>query len=263
MLKALEQHFGIVNGEQTGEPPDPNLLAAEFANYDGFNAQKAYELAHGIAEGDQSEDDDGSSTSSEEMAEEKRKRPINYWGETPEDLLARSDLEDSLDGSRAYVAHFVRYVMGMWQQHVEDGRKIEGNGLTKGTADSFNSTMVLEKTRESLLPLLVQLQQNTVPEELLRLIDTVVTLAAQRDYKTCMQEYMVITMGRKTWHQSLPQMMMQQNHGGSVCRIIKQSQFVDFDYDPTMNAYTVALKRVIQFLQWLRPATDISMGSYL
>jgi len=175
-------------------------------------------------------------------------------------LLSRTDLEDSLDGSRAFVAHFVRYVMGVWQKMFSQGHKIQGNGLTEHVTSSFNSAMVIEKTKEALTPLLIQLQRNTISHDLLQKIDTVVTLATQCDYAKCMQEYVLITMGRKTWHQSHTQNMMQQNHGGSIAKILNQSQFIDFDYDPTINAYTLALKRLIQFVQWLRPPTTPSAG---
>lgn len=122
--------------------------------------------------------------------------------------------------------------------------------------------MVYEKTKEALTPLLTQLQKNTIQPELLKQLDILLTMAAERQYKTCMQEYVGITMGKKTWHQSHMQSMKQQNHGGSVCRITKQSEFIDFDYDPTVNAYMLALKRVLQFLQWLRPPTEAAMGMY-
>jgi len=265
MSEALQKHFNALNEPQEeGEDGerDPN---ADFANFAEFNAQKAHNAAHGIDQNQESEDDSssGDDSSTDDEANQKRSRaPIDYWGEPPEDLLERQDLEDSVDGSRAYVAHFIRYVMGMWHQYFKKGHKIEGSGLTQGAVASFNSAMVVEKTREALTPILVKLQKNTLDAELLRRIDSVVALAANRDYKTCMQEYVVCTMGRKTWHQSLSQAMMQQNHGGSICKIITQSQFIDFDYDPTINAFMLALKRVIQFLQWLRPPTDASKGSY-
>lgn len=263
MSKALEQHFSTLNNEEAGEPDAEGAEpeAEKFKAFEGFDAGKAHAAAHGIHEDDDVSSDSGSSSSEDEDGKAIR-RPTDFWGEPPEDLLERTDLEDSLDGSRAYVAHFIRYVMGVWHMYFKNGRKIEGNGLTEGVAASFNSAMVVEKTRESLTPLLNQLQRNSVPEDILRQIDKVASLAAGRDYKQCMQEYVVVTMGRKTWHQTVMQTMMQQNHGGSVARITKQSPFVNFDFDPTMNAYMLALKRVIQFLQWLRPPTNPSMGSY-
>lgn len=152
--------------------------------------------------------------------------------------------------------------MGAWQECVVMGRTIEGSGLGTIAVDTFNSKVVLEKTKESLTPLLFQLQKNIVPLGLLQRLDNLLSLATDRDYKTCMSRYVDITMGKKTWHQALSQDMMQQNHGGSICKIIKTSAFVDFDYDPAVNAYVLALKRLIQFLQWLRPPTMPSMGQY-
>merc|ERR1711933_167686 len=120
--------------------------------------------------------------------------------------------------------------------------------------------MVLEKTKEALAPLLVNLQRNTVSIDLLQKIDAIATLATQREYARVMEEYVGVTMGKKRWFQSHMQTMMQQNHGGSVAKILKQSEFIDFDFDPAVNAYMLALKRVIQFLQWLRPAIKPSHG---
>lgn len=259
MQEALIAHF-----KKLEEDKEDGKVPEGFENWEAFNAAKAHALAHGNPD-DASEQSDGTSgdTSEDEYREDpKKKRVLDYWGAPPEELLERNDLEDSLDGSRAYVAHFVRYVVGTWHSHFKQGIKIEGNKLSESVATSFNTGMVVEKTKESLTPLLVHLQRNSVPLDLLKKLDGLCTLAARRDYKTCMQEYVVVTMGRKTWHQSMAQDMKQQNHGGSICRIIKQSQFVDFDFDPTVNAYVLALKRVIIFLQWLRPPTNPSLGSY-
>lgn len=258
MTKALHDHFNTLNGDVSG------LTPAEFEMYETFNAQKAHDLAHGTGDHKDEESSEGShpSDSSGDEEEVKKKKPTDYWGDPPADLLSRTCLEDSVDGSRAYIAHFVRFVMGAWNECVVMGRTIEGSGLSQGAVETFNSKVVVEKTRESLTPLLFHLQRNTVPLGLLQKLDNLLSLATERDYKTCMSRYVDITMGKKTWHQAFPQDMMQQNHGGSICKIIKTSAFVDFDYDPAVFAYVTALKRVIQFLQWLRPPTMPSMGQY-
>lgn len=264
MDEALGEHFKAVEDAEGEGAEAPVPGEGTFKEYEAFNAKKAHDVAHGLGkEGDVPDSGSSDDSSEEDNPMNRIKRPTDYWGKPPEELLARTDLEESVDGSRAFIAHFVRYVMGTWNLYFEDEVKIEGNGLTEGACASFNSRMVLEKTKEALTPLLERLQRNTVEKDHLLQIDNIASLAAARDYKSSMQQYVLTTMGRKTWHMTHMQTMMQQNHGGSVAKILKQSDFVSFDYDPTINAYTLALKRVIQFLQWLRPPTEISMGSYM
>merc|ERR1712224_584565 len=103
-----------------------------------------------------------------------------------------------------------------------------------------------------------RLKKEDLPQELLKNLFDVATFAAQREYSRSMESYVLITMGRKTWRQSLMQSQMQQNHGGSIKKIIGQSELIQFDRDETMNAYMLALKRVLQFAQHLRPPDEIS-----
>jgi hypothetical protein len=255
MQKVLSEHFASLEQMDADGPP----AGGDFASFESFDARKAQMKAHGLPEAEMDSDSSDSADSSDEE-KTKVQQVIDFWGKPPEELLSRTDLEESADGSRAFVAHFVRFAMGAWSEILAQGRKIEGNGLTEYVTATFNSAMVLEKTKEALAPLLVNLQRNTVNSGLLQKIDNIATLATQREYARVMEEYVGVTMGKKLWFQSHMQTMMQQNHGGSVAKILKQSAFIDFDVDTTVNAYMLALKRVIQFLQWLRPAIKPSHG---
>lgn len=216
-----------------------------FASFEAFDAQSSHFKAHGMDEPENDPDD-------EDDIDPDALLPMEFYSlqDLPEELLAAGDM-----GSEPglYVAHFVRFVLGCWQRTLSSGKPLEGPGLTAQSAALFQSKAKLRETTEALKPLLRQLWLRKVTDEVLRELEKVVRHAADRDYIRANEVYVAMTMGRKTWHNSLPCFQQQQNHGGSVRKIIKQSELVDFDWDPVMQAYMHALKRLIQFVQCVRP----------
>jgi len=232
-----------------------------FLDYDLFDPQKAYEVAYGKRLEDESSSSDSEEDSEGDGVREHAPVDIREFDTgAPKELLPRSAVGDN---PGEYVEHFVRYVMGEWKRHVDSGTKIEGNGIGFLSQSAFNSPKVLKETMGGLIPLLVQCRQKSISQEMLKAITGIVNQAAERDYAGAIQQYMLITMGRKTWHQTVTQVSQQQNHGGAISKILQQSEFVEFDWDPVVKAYTIALKRVIQFAQWLHPPENSSKGSLL
>jgi len=228
---------------------EQSLGSSRFASFEAFDAQASHEKAHGLEDAELEADEDA--------GEQEGLLPAEFYSlqDLPEELIPASDM-----GSEPglYVAHFVRFVLGAWQRMLGAGRVIEGSGLTAQSAALFQSRAKLRETTDALRPLLRQLRHRKVNEQLLRQLDTIVRLAADREYVACNTEYMGMTMGRKTWHNALPCFQQQQNHGGSVRKIIKQSEMLDFDVDPVVQAYMHALKRIVQFAQCIRPPDDPS-----
>jgi len=178
----------------------------------------------------------------------------DIWGTAPTELESREKIGENAPGD--YVSHYIKYVLGAWKRKIADGDKLHGEGMTHTSMVMFNSAAIMKETEEALRPLMVDLKLKRMEDTLLSKIDSVVGAAADRKYATCIQEYVGITIGRKTWHQALSQVMQQQNHGGAISKIIKQSAFTEFDANPVINAYLVGLKRLIHVSQWLRPPTE-------
>mmetsp|Transcript_20067 Transcript_20067/g.43778 ORF Transcript_20067/g.43778 Transcript_20067/m.43778 type:complete len:580 (+) Transcript_20067:26-1765(+) len=241
-----------------------------FLSYESFDAKRSHDLAHGKRRredehesennsGSQNEDGDDEEDDDDDDEETIEARKSSWrdedWGPPPSELLPKDQVGDAPGD---FVVHFVRYILAVWESHLNNGLRIEGRGLTEEAMTTFNSVVAFRKTVAALRPLLLQLRHRRISTEMLERLDAIVAYAAERDYPACIQEYMTITIGRKTWHQAVPQVMQQQNHGGAISKIIKQSPFLAFDKDLVVNAYALALKRIIQLAQWIHPSAELS-----
>jgi len=234
-----------------------------FASFEAFNAKSSHYKAHGMeAENDLEDDDDDDDDDDEDDEDENDPDqedvlPMEHYSlqDLPEDPTPADGISND---PGFHVAHFIRFAIGAWQRALGSGKTIEGPGLTAHSSAMFQSMAKLKETIEALKPLLKQLRFRKVNEEALKSLHQVVQFAADRDYVRANQLYVGMTMGRKTWHNSIVCFQQQQNHGGSVRKILKQSELLDFDWDPVMQAYMHALKRLIQFVQCVRPPDNPS-----
>ncbi|CAK0822439.1 unnamed protein product, partial [Prorocentrum cordatum] len=161
---------------------------------------------------------------------------------------------------RIVVAHFARFVVGRWQAFLLSGRGAEAvqGALAAQAEATFQSEKKLRETIKALKPLMRMLRYGTVQEGVLKHLVSLAGLAAGRRYKECGEVYMQLTMGQKKWHASHPLAKWQQNHGGSIRKIIKPSEQLEYDKDPVTNAYIRAFKRLVQCAQLLFPPADLS-----
>mmetsp|Transcript_12513 Transcript_12513/g.24385 ORF Transcript_12513/g.24385 Transcript_12513/m.24385 type:complete len:494 (-) Transcript_12513:37-1518(-) len=232
-----------------------------FESFEAFNAKSSHYKAHGMeAENDLEDDDDDDDDEDDEDVDDPDQEdvlPMEHYSlqDLPEDPTPASSISSD---PGFHVAHFIRFAIGAWQRALGSGKTIEGPGLTAHSSAMFQSVAKLKETIEALKPLLKQLRFRKVNEEALTSLHQVVQFAAGRDYVRANQLYVGMTMGKKTWHNSIVCFQQQQNHGGSVRKILKQSELVDFDWDPVMQAYMHALKRLIQFVQCVRPPDNPS-----
>lgn len=231
-----------------------------FASFEAFNAKSSHYRAHGMeAENDLEDDDDDDDEDDEDENDPDHEDvlPLEHYSlrDLPEDPTPADNISND---PGFHVAHFIRFAIGAWQRALGSGKAIEGPGLTAHSAAMFQSMAKLKETIEALKPLLKQLRFREVNGEALNSLHQVVQFAADRDYVRANQLYVGMTMGKKTWHNSLVCFQQQQNHGGSVRKILKSSELVDFDRDPVMQAYMHALKRLIQFVQCVRPPDNPS-----
>jgi len=82
-------------------------------------------------------------------------------------------------------------------------------------------------------------------------------LAAEREYAAANKVYMELTMGNKRWQNVMAGAQGLHNKGASI-KLIPQSKLNAFDSDPAAQKYIIALRRLIQFLQYKRPNEDVS-----
>jgi len=239
---------------------EESVEATVFESFEAFNAKSSHYKAHGMeAENDMEDDDDDDDDDDEDEDDPDREDVLPMELYSLHDLPEDPTPADNISSDPGFhVAHFIRFAIGAWQRALGSGKAIEGPGLTAHSSAMFQSVAKLKETIEALKPLLKQLRFRKVNEEALKSLHQVTQFAAERDYVRANQLYVGMTMGRKTWHNSIVCFQQQQNHGGSVRKILKQSELVDFDWDPVMQAYMHALKRLIQFVQCVRPPDNPS-----
>eukprot|EP00929_Paragymnodinium_shiwhaense_P070338 TRINITY_DN3562_c0_g1_i1.p1 TRINITY_DN3562_c0_g1~~TRINITY_DN3562_c0_g1_i1.p1 ORF type:complete len:606 (-),score=155.27 TRINITY_DN3562_c0_g1_i1:309-2126(-) len=236
--------------------------ASPFAAFETFNAHAAYAQAHGRdynsedEEGDD-EEDESSSTSGSDAENNEHFLPAALFA--LDDLLPQTpDCPEEGMPAEVAVAHFALYAIGAWRQSLESGDILEGMTHNAKLMAMFRNRGMLQQTVNAVKPMLRQLRRREVTSKVLGHLEKMVRYALDREYAASSAEYMLMTIGRKTWMQSAMQIQMQQNHGGSISKLIKRSVLEDFDKDPVMQAYMLAIRRLITFVQCIRPPDDPS-----
>lgn len=124
----------------------------------------------------------------------------------------------------------------------------------------------VQQTREALTPLLQQLKQKAVPQDLLGRLASFAELATEREYSKANDVYVGITIGKALWHSHLDLGQQRAHWGGGSNLRTMQKQVIEkdnknatlFDTDPAVQRYVHALKRLVTFMQRAQPSHDPS-----
>jgi len=197
-------------------------------------------------------EDSSDSDSPRRRGEPAKARSVD-WSSFP------SELSPPSPGGRhgaALVERVVRFGVGAWQREVEEA-SAESQGPPAPELAAFRSADALRQAQEALAPLLLQLRAGTVEASVLSRLGEMVALAAEREYAAANQVYMELTVGNKKWQNVVAGAQGLHNKGASI-KLIAQSKLNVFDTDPAAQKYIIALRRLIQFLQYKRPNEDVS-----
>lgn len=171
------------------------------------------------------------------------------WSDAPTELAPAGR------GAAALVEHAVRFAVGLWARELEGLQG--GAGPEAPELQPFRSEDALRQAREALGPLLLQLRGGAVDGEVLARLGEMVRLAAGREYAAANRVYMELTVGNKRWQNVVAGAQGLHNKGASI-KLIPQSKLNAFDSDPAAQRYILALRRIVQFLQYKMPNADVS-----
>lgn len=197
--------------------------------------------------------DDSSDSDSPRRRQEKPKEKTVDWSSAPAELPppAPSGRDDA-----ALLGQVVRFGIGAWQREV-DGAAADGQGPAQPETAAFRSADALRQAQEALAPLLLQLEAGRVEASVLSRLAEMAALAAEREYAATGRVYLELTMGNKRWQNVVAGAQGLHNKGACI-KLIAQSKLNAFDLDPVAQKYIIALRRLIQFLQYKRPNEDVS-----
>jgi hypothetical protein len=158
----------------------------------------------------------------------------------------------------AFVSHFIRFAVGTWRRLLEGGKK-EEEDFSKEIPVDFRKVQSLEETQEGIVPLMRQIQKNETDPKIIRHIDKVVSLAAEREYSQARLAYVDATMGRKKWNNVIA------SYGGTHCQnkgfriyITKCDDLNEYDQDPVLEKIYHSISKLVRLVEVIYPNTDTS-----
>lgn len=229
-----------------------------FHAFHSFDAKTSQAVAHGKKPRQEAVSDDSDSQPEEENEEGKKQLPPVDWSEEPAELLPRAEVGGG-SSAALFVSHFVRFVMGRWRKALADGT-LQAEcmaGLSDTMRAIYESDASVRETQDWLAPLIQQLENGKVDEEIMKHLDKMIGLAADREYKEAMVSYVEITIGKKKWNNAV--MFGEAKHNkGFNSRRVKRDEDNKFDSDETVKKYIQAIRRIFNFAQVIRPNDDVS-----
>jgi hypothetical protein len=232
----------------------------------------------------------GKPVSSEEYStdsdEERKaqKRPLD-WSNPPAELLPRSKFSKS-SGAAAFIEHFVRFGVKVWRDQIEAGFP----GCDHMTKAKFEKS--LPQAVDAITPLIRRLrsgeslQKGEVKESSLfgsrsretrtsmegkflgeahvsTQFEKMITLAYDRDYVQAHKEYMLMTLGNKTWNNTFVQHVSACTMKGAREYRRNRDNLNSYDLDPVSQKYMHAMRKLVFLTQVIRPSPDQSMNVVL
>jgi len=195
------------------------------------------------------------------------------WSNAPTSLALRQKIEltaELLSGDTgastkqgAFLAHFIRFATGAWRRMLEGGKiwSDDGEHMSKieNVPQDLRGMKALEDTQAGILPLLQQLESNQADPAIVKQLEKLVSLAADREYSKAGKAYLEMTMGRKKWNNTLA------SYAGTHCQnkgfriyITKQDDPLKFDTDPATQKIMQSARRLVNFMEVIRPPADAS-----
>eukprot|EP00746_Dinoflagellata_sp_MGD_P010829 gnl/MRDRNA2_/MRDRNA2_122505_c0_seq1.p1 gnl/MRDRNA2_/MRDRNA2_122505_c0~~gnl/MRDRNA2_/MRDRNA2_122505_c0_seq1.p1 ORF type:complete len:369 (-),score=75.78 gnl/MRDRNA2_/MRDRNA2_122505_c0_seq1:13-978(-) len=251
-------------------------LAEDAARREAEELSEAAEDMHGSSDSE-SADDLNSAGRKRFKAEDKFD-----WSNPPMEFQLRSEIEDP----GQYINHFVRYFIGAWRRKQEAGFDDFADMEKKAFVNS------LSEMEEALAPLVRRIEsgqsldhgelkgkqgwsmrcRETRPgmegraqeeKSVLGQLDEMVTHASDMEYRESMATYMRMTLGNKTWNNTIVQQVPACTMKGAREYRRNRDSLNTYDMDPVSQKYMWALRKLIQFASCIRPNSDKSKNCVL
>jgi len=202
--------------------------------------------------------DSEDSLSSTERERREAMRKVD-WSNPPPELLPRDKVATPTAPLGAFVEHFVRYTIGAWRQELDKTIPFDGMGLKEMDLQVFRDRQVLQNVENIVSVLVLQLEKKQANETIVKALDKIVTLAAEREYQDAGQAYMEMALGHKKWNNTVSTYAgtVGQNKGARTYLTV-MDKLREFDKDPVAQKYSQCLRKLVQFAQCIRPNEDVS-----
>jgi len=210
------------------------------------------------------------------------------WIKPPPELLPR---EGKKPGE--YIEHFARFAVGQWRKELESGAwnlraSPTQSGFTELEVGLFRDPKLLREAEEALTPLLRRLKKgdnlqrgedkaksrsretrtsmegkHIKEASVLEQLDRMASMSAERNYKEAHGAYMKLTLGNKIWNSTHVAHVAACTMKGAREYRRNRDSLNTYDMDPVSQKYMHAYKKLVQFMQCLRPSDDQSKNVVL
>lgn len=152
------------------------------------------------------------------------------------------------------------------EDYLKDFIHIWFHDWIRSASTELADARAVQQTREAFIPLLCQLKERALPQDLLGSLTTFAELSSQREYSKANDVYIGITIGKALWHSHLDLGQQRAHWGYGDNNRTMQKQIVEKDYknatlfdtDPSVQRYVHALKRLVTHMQSVQPSADPS-----
>lgn len=180
------------------------------------------------------------------ILEEQRKYRDIKIGADDLDFL-RHNVEQSSSDKRLLLCMkcnlYIHHILNKWSALFQNQN--QGGSIT---ADNREVQLgLLQQSRRDLLPLLVQLRKNILPEELLISLSTILYHLQLKQWSLALQSYMKLSIGNVAWPIGVTQIGIHERSAHS--KITGQSKIANIMLDEFTRRWITTIKRLITFAE--------------
>jgi len=217
------------------------------------------------------------------------------WVNPPPELLSREQVAQTSTATegaeqrkgwvaRAFIEHFCRYALGAWRRKLHSGEGAAAFAeFTHLERQAFQDPRLLREAEEAITPLVRRLKSGAnlqrgeekhksrcretrtsmeskfVKEaNVLESLDRMASSAALQNYVDAHATYMKLTLGNKMWNSTYVAHVAACTMKGAREYRRNRDSLNTYDMDPVSQKYMHALKKLVQFMQCIRPSSDQS-----
>lgn len=282
--KAEDKSWGFACCQSTDKnSPCPVAAEARAANEEKVEKPDKVEAEDDEEMSSDSTDDPGKAVSARRRQQQFQE--LQQWNNPPKEFLPIDSEELQTPSKR--IEHFIRYWLGQWQHHEQNGFV----GFTKDDVLKFKDQTNSDAAKKAVLPLIRLLARGEKLERgerdwstlgakrrairagcegkyqkeknVMVQLDDMVTNGWKRNYKAAHKVYMDMTLGHKTWNSTFVQHVAACTNKG--CREYRRNRDAlnTYDVDETAQRYMQFLRKIIHFKQCIEPNDDESFNFHL
>lgn len=219
------------------------------------------------------------STDSDKDVEQKKQ--IDWFSDPPPEFLPR----EKFGKASAFVEHFVRFAVGAWKQWLDKGcpdcNDMEKMSFLKSLPETVAAvTPLIKKLKkgESLqkgekkeVQFLARSRETRTSMEgkflgeasVIGQLEEMATFSYERNYVAAHKAYMRLTLGHKTWNNTLVQHVSACTMKGAREYRRNRDNLNTYDMDPVSQKYMHGMRKLVHFTQVVRKCDDHSKNVVL